>query len=324
MLPETVMRVALIGPGAIGCRLAAAIAGKHDTWIVDYDPARADRLNRHGVVLESTDRLVRRPIHATACPTDVPPVDIVCVCVKAYQTRSTMDAVRVLARSGAAVVSLQNGLGNAEILAEATSPEHVVCAVTSMGARLVSVGRVRDTGRGETGVAPLIPAGMPAAERFADLLTGVKLETRRSDDATALRWEKLVVNTALNPVTALWNVSNGDVVTRPELWAMAAEATREAAQVARAAGVRLPAVDPTTRLREVCRRTKSNVSSMCQDFRQQRRTEIEAITGAVVRQAQRFAMAVPVNEQLLERVREAERSWPHGRGRHQEIIPGAL
>ena len=157
-----------------------------------------------------------------------------------------------------------------------------------------------------TQVAPVTPAGTEPAARFAALLVQAGMEARTAGDAQSVLWGKLIVNAAINPVSALWDVPNGTVMTRPELRQVAAAAAREAESVARAKGIALLFPDAAAEVADVSMRTRDNISSMLQDIRGGKRTEIDAINGAVLREGAALGMALPVNEMLVRRVRELE------------------
>jgi 2-dehydropantoate 2-reductase len=304
------MKIVMAGPGAIGCFFGARLGRAGRTvWMLDHDAARAARLSASGIRLEWGGRTEVVSVRATCDPRAVGIADALFVCVKAHQTAAAMERAAECAGSQTVVVSLQNGLGNDEEIARRVAARQVVSAVTALGATLEAEGHVRDTGAGRTRVAPFVPEARWAADTAAAVLAQAGFDVDVSDDVRSLRWSKLVVNAAINPVTALWNVSNGAVIERSDLFAVAAEACREAARVAAAMGVCLPYADAVAELRAVCAATRSNVSSMCQDVRRGRRTEVEAINGAVIRCARPHGVATPVNETLAARVRGLEKGF---------------
>jgi len=132
-------------------------------------------------------------------------------------------------------------------------------------------------------------------------------------------WKKLILNAAVNPVTALYRLHNGELPGHPEAWRLALAAAREAQQAAAAESTVQDFTDPEKNLRDLCEQTAGNRSSMWQDLENRRPTEIEFITGAVIRSAQRHHLAVPVNEQLYSRIREREKQMS---GRSASLIHG--
>ena len=298
------MKVVVVGPGAIGC-LFAGMLFRHgaDVWLLDRDPGRAKRLAAHGIFFEEMNgagNLLRIPVGISA--KQIGAADMVLICVKAYDTEAALRHALPLFGGHTLGVSLQNGMGNVEILAGCINPEHVVCASTSQGAIRLKEGMIRHAGAGMTYAAPWLADHPAGARAVAALFNTVGVQTQRMDHADTLIWSKLVISAGLNPVSALWGVSNGEVQTRPDLWAVASDAVREAQMVAGDKGVALVYPDAVVALAEVCRGTAANRSSMLQDLQQGRRTEIEQINGAVVREAAALGVPVPVNQDLLARV----------------------
>lgn len=212
------------------------------------------------------------------------------VLVKSWQTRrAARQMADCLAPDGVAL-TLQNGLGNYESLAEALGAERVALGVTTTGATLLSSGRVRPGGEG------LVSLGHhPRLGPLADLLRlgGFTLEIHQ--DLQALIWGKLVVNAAINPLTALLQMPNGGIISRPSARQLSADLAREVAAVAAAQGIHLTHLDPIAVSEGVAVRTAANHSSMYQDILRGAPTEIDAICGAVVQISQQHGVSTPVN-----------------------------
>jgi 2-dehydropantoate 2-reductase len=210
--------------------------------------------------------------------------DLVLVLVKAWQTEHVAG---YLPASHAIILTLQNGLGNLELLGP-----HAHLGVTTQGATLLGPGRVRPGGAGLTHVA--------APAWVAELLQSAGFETHGvgADQVDGLLWGKLVVNCGINALTALLRVPNGELLARPEAAGVMERAALECAAVAQAKGIALPFADPVARVREVAGRTAINKSSMFQDILRGAPTEIDAINGAVAREGARRGVPVPVNETL--------------------------
>ncbi|MBN1556958.1 MAG: 2-dehydropantoate 2-reductase [Lentisphaerae bacterium] len=303
----TPTQVVIVGPGAVGCLFAAALhrAGT-SVALLDKDPVRARHLNESGLRIDPPPG--GAPLCAfvpvSANPAELPRPAFLVLCVKAYDTGAAMRHARGLVAPETTVVSLQNGLGNAEQIRQILVSPALLCAVTGHGVTQLESGRVVHAGNGETYVAagPDTPPG--AADRFAALLEAAGFAARVRDDCTGMLWSKAVVNAAINPVTALNDIPNGAILEHAHLRDTAFAAAGEAAAVARARGIRLAYPDAAAEVERVCRQTAGNVSSMLQDVRRGRQTEIDAINGAVVRAADGAGIPVPTNRMLLRRLRE--------------------
>lgn len=297
------MRIVIVGPGAIGCLFAALLTKSgHSVVLLDKDPTRAQAISQHGLRIETDLDVETLAVPITACPRTITEhVNFLCICVKAYDTGAAIRHALPLASADTTVVCLQNGLGNAEQIAAACRCP-LVCAVTSHGSTVLGPGSIRHAGSGPTAVAPAGTAAAAAAVRFAELLEHARIEVVRRNSHQSMLWSKVAVNAAINPVTALNNVPNGAILDRPEIRSTAMAAAGEAAAVAAAAGIALYFESVTAEVEKVCSITRNNISSMLQDVRAGRRTEIKAISGAIVARADELDVDAPVNRMLLEKV----------------------
>lgn len=306
------MRLAVIGPGALGCLLAALFAESgQDVCLVDYRPARATSLSAQGLVIRTLPGAVRRVRVQVLAPPALPTVDLAILTVKAYHTGAAARLLPGLLAPAGLALTLQNGLGNLEAMAAQTGWEPLVAGVSFLGATLVREGEVIFAGAGPTFIGA--PAGSRAApaelDGVAQVFRRAALECWVRQDIEAMLWEKLLVNVGINPLTALLRVVNGALPQLPEAWETALAAAREAAAVATASGVHL-SLDPGARLTAVCQATAANRSSMLQDVLAGRETEIDALNGEVAARGQALGVPTPVNALLTRLVRALTQARP--------------
>jgi 2-dehydropantoate 2-reductase len=306
------MKVAVLGPGALGCLLAALFreAGA-EVSLVDYRPERVARLRLRGIEVRTLDgahRIIQVPIGLAP---EVGPCELTVVAVKAYQTETAARALPGLMSQGGMALTLQNGLGNLESIARTAGPGRLLAGVGLLGVTGQDEGQTIYAGRG------VIYIGAPAGSQVSrtemaavvDLFRGAGLECQPREDIEAVLWEKLVINVGVNPLTALLRVPNGALLQLPEAWEVAVAAGREAQAVAQAAGLILSG-DPAARLRQVCADTAANRSSMLQDILAGRPTEIEALNAQVATRGRALGLFTPVNDLLTLLVRAAGQSAP--------------
>jgi 2-dehydropantoate 2-reductase len=246
--------------------------------------------------------------------TDRPPesigaADRVLVEVKSYDTYDALRPFGGRLRPDALVLSLQNGLGNLEQMRDALpGHERILIGTTAHGATVLGPGRIRHAGRGPTAIGDPI---VQPQERFplASLkatLSKAGFETTIAPNVHSAIWTKLIANVAINPITALTGLRNGELLRDPELVRLVEAVVAEAVAVMHAVGVPPTLDDHVAYARRVLEQTSDNVSSMLQDIRRGRRTEIDAINGAVVRLGSELVAAVPVNRWLTALVRHRE------------------
>jgi 2-dehydropantoate 2-reductase len=191
------------------------------------------------------------------------------------------------------ILTLQNGLGNAEILKATLIPERVLLGVTTVAARMLQPGQVQCTGTGK-----VFLGAHPHLGELPELLQKAGFPLELVPDPVSLLWGKLVINAAINPLTALLRVTNGELLARPAARELLAQAAQEAASVAHMQGIDLPYPDPVLAAEEVARNTSANVSSMLQDVLRSAVTEIEAINGAIVQVGEQLGVPTPLNRML--------------------------
>lgn len=297
------MKCAVVGPGALGCLWAALLArGGHEVTLLDRDPARAAALTRQGLRLETGAGTLDCRIPCTAEAGRIGCVDLVCLCVKAYATALAAPLLPPLVDDRTLVLSLQNGLGNLELLADALRTGCLLGGSTTHGATLLGPGHIRHAGQGLTVVAPWRIADYPRAAALAEVFQRCEIKTTTHENLTAVLWSKLIINAAIGPVAALSGLRNGPLARHAHWGEVLRAAVREGAAVAAAQGIALLYADPVAAVLEVCRRTADNVASMLQDVRRGRRTELDAINGALVRAAERVGVPVPVQRDLMARL----------------------
>lgn len=297
----------ILGSGAMGSLLAAmthAVPGWRVRMVAHWNSQR-ETVARDGLLLEHMDdRTSRHAIAVSDRIDDLPPADAVIVVVKGHRSERAAEDASALLRADGIALSLQNGIGALAVLADRLGPERVASGVTFQAARMVAPGRVAHTGAGVT----YLPAGHPRAERIAalrDLLTTAGWPCELDPDIDTRIWEKLVINSAVNPLTALGGIVNGALPAHPVLWPLARAVAEETAGVARAAGIRMDA-QTAARLAAVCRATAPNRSSMLQDLDRGALTEVAAINGAVAAAARAAGRSAPLNTFLTAAIRERE------------------
>ena len=213
------------------------------------------------------------------------------VLVKAWQTAQAAHQLARCLPSNGLALTLQNGLGNYEILAEVLGADRVALGTTTAGATLLGPGLVKPAGNGSISIQAHGSLG-----RLPAMLESAGFSMHPGADAQALLWGKLVVNSAINPLTALLQVPNGELLQRPTAKALMRALAEETAAIAGAHHVRLGMEDPAAFVENVAHETAGNYSSMLQDIRRGAPTEIDAISGAIVRTAQQHGLKAPLNE----------------------------
>jgi len=306
MTAQANLQIVILGIGAMGCLFGSKLKEHADIYLVGSWPEQIKALQRNGLEV-ITPQGTRTHHHLTVTPelSTVPASDVVLVLVKSYQTvRAARQAAQILKPEGVAI-TLQNGLGNLEILAQAVGETRAVMGVTAQGATVLGPGQLRHAGDGPTHLARVTGQDQILAS-VSDLFKRVGLETTLVDDAASLVWGKLAINAGINPLTALLRIPNGALVEDDILARIMAGAAQEVARIAAARGIGLPYDDAAVRTAEVSRATAANRSSMLQDVDREAPTEIDAISGAVVRAGEQTHVPTPINHFLWQLMKAQE------------------
>ena len=306
------MKIVIAGAGAMGCLFAGLLAGaKHELCLLEKDERRVDAIRCSGLSVErdGTELPVSMPaISSRACDAGI--ADLLLLLVKAYDTEHAVQACLPAIGPHTTVLTLQNGLGNIEAIKRYVPQSLILAGTTAHGATLLGNGWVRHAGSGDTVIGALAPEGAMRAYAVQEVFRCAGIPTSVAEDIQSVLWGKLLVNVGINALTAIMGVKNGRVEDTEHLHAVMRRAVLEGAAVALRLGISLPYPDPVERTAEVCRATAENISSMNQDIRSGRRTEIDSINGAVAAYAKRLGIATPVNRILTSLVKFFEFS-PH-------------
>jgi len=305
------MRVCVVGCGAVGSLFAGHLARLEDVevWAYDVSERHVDAINERGLRLSGLVDFTSRP-RATANASAIPECELGIVATKSYHTRPAIEAAAKVFGNGA-VCSVQNGVGNEEIIAEYVP--RVIRGTTFPAGRLVEPGHVQQDAVGKTWIGPFEPkpASMDEVKRLAEVLTRSGMETLAMEDARGAQWSKLIFNAATNPIGALTRLPHGVACDQEKLRKLISALVVEAVAVAGALGITLDS-DPEKLIdhgREVAYEHKA---SMLQDVLAKRPTEVEAMNGGIVAFGRKTGVPTPLNEAVLALIKGLEHSWTRG------------
>ncbi|MBM3300421.1 MAG: 2-dehydropantoate 2-reductase [Deltaproteobacteria bacterium] len=303
------MKIGIVGVGSLGSVLGCLmLEADLDCVMIERDPEEVRIVREQGMWVEgvSGDRLVRPRIFADT--SEAGKVDLAIVLVKSYDTRCAIRTVEEILSQDGLVLTLQNGVGNFEILNEAF-PGRVLLGTTTMGAMTLGPGRFRHTGFGDTHLGE-------ADGSIQDRTRAVGFQLARInsgpvhivDNAVGCVWSKLIINAGINAAATLLRVRNGDLPGTEAGRELIHWIVKECLAVVEAKGIGLVFESPEERVLAVCQGTAANINSMLQDIRAGRKTEIDFINGAVAREGDNLGVPVPVNRTLALLIKALEAS----------------
>jgi 2-dehydropantoate 2-reductase len=300
------VRFCVIGAGSMGSLYGGLLAhAGFDVTLVDVWAEHIEAIRRDGLRLDGItgDVLVR--IRATIRADEAPPADVALILTDANTTGEAATAARAILREEGFAVTLQNGIGNVEALADALGPERVAAGLSYHSAAVRGPGVVSHTHAGPTWLGELSGAGTPRIERLAAALRTAGFTPTIVPDIQGLVWAKFVHNSAINAICAVTGLRVGEISSHPGADELQTRIIEEALAIVRAQGIVLPDPDPMASIKAFCR-VKFNKPSMLQHVEQGKRTEIDALNGAIVRIGRQLGVPTPYNEALVWLTRAVE------------------
>ena len=292
------MKIAVVGAGAMGSLFGALLSeAGAEVNLIDIWEEHVNTINHSGLKVEREGQTRTVNTKATRDPATIGMVDLVVIFVKSTHTPEAAATAASLIGSTGSVMTLQNGMGNADIIAESIDSSRILVGTTSHGATMLGPGSIRHAGMGATIIGAWSQEGADRAALVAGYMTKAGIETQAVAEVREVVWGKLIVNIGINAITALTGIKNGQLVDQACTRELSRAAVEEAVAVAQTQGIKIrdDAVDHVFAVAEA---TAPNRSSMGQDVDKKRRTEINAINGFIVRTAEKLGVEVPVNKTL--------------------------
>lgn len=302
------MRICIVGCGAIGSLFAAHLAKLDDieVWAYDLYQDHVDAINANGLRL-SGERTVHSYPHASSNPEEIPPCDFGIVATKSMHTASAMENIAGVFQDGA-VLTVQNGVGNEEIIAEHVP--RVMRGTTFPAGHMVEPGHIaQDTG-GKTWIGPFEakPASWDEVQTLANYMSASGMECLAMEDARGAQWTKLIFNAATNPIGALTGLPHGVACDQPRLRELISGLVAEGVAVADALGITLDS-DPDELVDHAHKVAYLHKASMLQDALAGRATEVAALNGGIVKFGKENGVPTPLNEVIWSLILGMEHSW---------------
>ena len=295
----------------MGCLIGGHLAKSgHRVVLVDVWQAHVDKINRDGLTLVSGNGSEQIPVQAVTDSSQISDtMDLLIVFVKSYHTWTAINASENLIGERTRVLTLQNGAGNAETIAEFVPKSQVLAGTTAHGANIKGPGEVIHAGKGHSYLGRVDGKSADQTEKdIVDMLNASRFETSYEANIMGLIWDKLLVNVGINPLTALLEVKNGELLEISEAEKSLELLVSEGEQVARSSGISLPHTDPVEYVKSIAQKTKDNRSSMLQDMSRGGKTEIDYINGAIVKQGGKVNCETKYNQLIVHLIKAKEKA----------------
>jgi 2-dehydropantoate 2-reductase len=303
------VKICIVGCGAIGGIFGAHLARLEDVEVHAYDvwKEHTRAINERGLRISgAADFIV--PLHATSDPREIPICDFGIVATKSTHTQRAIEQTAHLFTEHSAVCSVQNGVGNEEIISEHV--QFVIRGTTFPAGHVIEPGHVNFDINGDTWIGPFEPTITPFArvQLLADLLNRAGLRVIPLQDARGAQWTKLIFNASTNPVGALTLLHHGAATRFPPTGALFNALIAEGEAVAKALGIELHG-DPRALVHKGANAPGKHKASMLQDILAKRQTEVDFMNGAIAERGEKTGVPTPLNRALWQLVKGLEHSW---------------
>ncbi|MCR9941132.1 2-dehydropantoate 2-reductase [Vibrio owensii] len=293
------MNILILGPGAVGSLWATKfkLAGHNvSLWGRSSNSEQLLQLDEHPAINFSNQH-----------PPSVQSADLIVVTVKAWQVETAIEPLLPYISTDTIIMLMHNGMGTAQLIEAKLADNPLIVATTTHGAYKPSKEQVLHTGQGNTQLGGFNAKGAQC-DFLAEVMNHALPEVNWNPNINAALWTKLAINCAINPLTAIHQCKNGELAA-PEFATELANITRELVEVMNNEGIKIDFDSLHTTVLQVVNATAANYSSMRQDVFHQRRTEIDFITGYLLKTAEKHHISTPENAKLYQRIKQIEQSW---------------
>lgn len=305
------MKIGIIGSGAMGSIYGGILAEEgNEVYLIDVFEKHVNTINKNGLCIVNKDkkRYIKN-VKATTNPKEVGKVDIAIIFVKSTHTDVAVEQNSSVFDENTIVLTLQNGIGNIEKISKVVDKKQIIAGTSANGGNMIEPGKINHAGNGGTIIGELDGKESERIKMLKGLLdTELLGKCEISNNVMGLIWDKLLVNTGINPLTALTGLQNGQLLENKESLFILESLIDEGVKVAKALGIKLKYEDAEN-AKYVCKATSTNKSSMLMDVINKRKTEIMNINGAIVREGNKLNIPTPVNELITNLIILKEKSY---------------
>jgi 2-dehydropantoate 2-reductase len=300
------MKIAVIGAGAMGSIYGGHLSLHNDVTLIDTNPKVIETVQQNGLKIEENGQEnIYRPSAAVSCE-GMEPVDLIILFVKALYSKAALSGNRNLIGPNTYVMTLQNGSGHEDILGEFVPQDHIIIGTTEDNGEVLGFGHIRHGGVGNTNVGMLTEDKENFLNKLKESFDSCGFNVRIHPNIQQLIWDKLFTNVSLSAVTAVLQVNIGYIAANEYAWQMTMALLHEAVETAHALGLEADEEKLAEKIRATSVGSPEGVTSICADIRAGRKTEVDTISGSVVRAAHKAGVPVPVHEFVVNTIHALE------------------
>lgn len=300
------MKIAVIGAGAMGSIYGGHLSLKNEVYLVDTNQSVVDEINKSGLtLLENGQDVVYHPTAVTST-VGLEPMDLVILFVKAIFSEAALNSNRQIIGSNTYLMTLQNGSGHEDILSEYVPENHIIIGTTEDNGAVLAPGYIRRGGVGNTNIGMLVEDTRGFLPKLKSTLDDCGFQGHIHENIQQLIWDKLFTNVSLSALTGVLQVPMGFIANNEHAWNIASRLIREAAEVARGLGLKADEAEIMDKVKKTSINSPDGITSICADLRDGRKTEVETISGSVVRASKKCSVPAPTHEMIVELIHAME------------------
>lgn len=300
------MRIAVIGAGAMGSIYGGRLSLKNEVYLIATRETLAEEINSRGLKIEELGQVNIYHPTAVTDSSELGPMDLVILFVKATASETALSQNAGLIGPETRLMTLQNGAGHEDILGKFAPPERIIIGTTEDNGAVLGPAHVRRGGEGKTNVGMPVPDGENFLPGLKESFDSCGFHVKIHDNIQYLIWDKLFTNVSLSAVTGILQVDMGYIAANPHAWDMTCRLIHEAVLTARAAGMDFDEEQLKERVRLTSLNNPQGCTSIRADLRSGKKTEVNTISGAVVRAAHKYGLEVPCHEFVVNMVHTME------------------
>ena len=300
------MRIAVIGAGAMGSIYGVHLSLHNDVYLVDTNQAVVDHLQANGLLLQENGEDVKYTPNAVTSTADLEPADLIILFVKDMFSKAALAGNKNLIGENTDVLTLQNGSGHEDILSEFVKEDHIIIGTTEDNGAVLGMGHIRHGGSGRTNVGMLVEDKEGFLPKLKETFDACGFDVLIHENIQQLIWDKLFTNVSLSALTGVLQVKMGFIAGNEHAWKMTKTLVHEAVQVATAMGLTFDEEKMLEKVKKTSEGSPEGVTSICADLGAGRKTEVDTISGSVVRAARKVNVPAPTHEFIVEMVHAME------------------
>lgn len=300
------MRIAVIGAGAMGSIYGSRLSLKNEVFLVGTNKAVIDIINQNGLILEENGQNNKYFPKAVNSTQGLKSVDLIILFVKALYSRSALEANKNLIAPDTYLMTLQNGSGHEDILSDFVPKERIIIGTTEDNGAVLSPAHVRHGGKGNTNVGMLVDDAEKFLPKLKEAFNSCGFNVKIHENIQQLIWNKLFVNIAFSAVTGILKSEMGFIAGCEYAMNLSKKLLHEAVSVAHAMGLEADEEKLLEEIKSVSENSPNGVTSICADLRAGRKTEVDTISGSVVRAAKKYKIDVPCHEFIVNMIHAME------------------